>query len=105
MKRKILGDTKKPRISVFRSNKYTYAQAIDDQTKKTIAGISSLNLSKSKDYKRDKKGSEAKRVGFELAKALREKKIETAVFDRGQYPYKGRIKSVAEGLREGGIKI
>jgi len=101
----IVGTIKRPRISVFRSNRYTYAQAIDDEARKTIVGVSSLILSKLKDYKKEKKGSDAKKLGMELAKLLLGKKIESAVFDRGRYPYKGRIKLVAEGLREGGIKI
>lgn len=105
MRSKITGSSIRPRISISRSNRYTYAQAIDDEAKKTLAGVSSLNLAKVKDYKKDKKMTEAKKVGLELARLLSGKKIKTAVFDRNIYPYKGRIKSVAEGLREGGIKV
>ncbi len=93
----IVGTKERPRISVFRSNRYTYAQAIDDTMKKTVATIKSLG--------KGKKTVESKEVGVKLAKILKEKKIDTAVFDRGRYPYAGRVAKVAEGLREGGIKI
>ncbi len=95
----IKGTTDKPRISVFRSNKYIYAQAIDDTKKFTLAAYSSLKMAK------EKKTNQAKKVGIELAKILLEKGIQKGVFDRGIYPYKGRVKKLAEGLREGGLKI
>ncbi|MCX7955725.1 MAG: 50S ribosomal protein L18 [Patescibacteria group bacterium] len=96
---KIKGTFSKPRISVFRSNKYIYAQAINDKDKVTIVSSSSLKLPK------DKKTEQAKKVGLDLGKKLIEKKIKTAVFDRNIYVYKGRVKALAEGLRESGIKI
>lgn len=101
----IFGTKEKPRISVFRSNRYIYVQAVDDDNKSTIVSLSSLSLSKEKDYKRSKKIEEAKQIGIGLAKELKEKKIEKGVFDRGLYAYKGRVKALAEGLREGGLKI
>lgn len=96
---KIKGTMTKPRISVFRSNKYIYAQAIDDEKRITIVSSSSLKMPKSK------KTDQAKQVGIELAKKLLEKNIKKAVFDRNVYVYKGRVKAVAEGLREGGIEV
>lgn len=102
---RINGTVKKPRITVFRSNKYIYSQAIDDEKRITIASSSSDALRKSKDYKKMKKSEEAKQVGVSLAKQLLSKKIITAVFDRNIYVYKGRVKNLAEGLREGGLKI
>ncbi len=101
----IKGTEKKPRIVVFRSNRYIYAQAIDDVKRATVASFSSLLLKKAKDYKKDVKGKEAKAVGINLAKLLKEKKIEYGAYDRSFYNYKGRVKALAEGLREGGIKI
>lgn len=101
----IFGTKERPRISVFASNKYTYAQVIDDENKKTIIAFSSLIFSKSKDYKKDKKVNEAKKTGLELAKLISKKAIKKALFDRGRYSYAGRVKALAEGLREGGIKI
>lgn len=96
---KIRGNSLRPRISVFRSNRYIYAQAIDDEKNITIESSSSLKLSKAK------KTDQAKQVGIDLAKKLIKRNIKEAVFDRNIYVYKGRIKAVAEGLREGGIKV
>jgi len=101
----IHGTADKPRVSVFRSNRFIYAQAIDDINRKTIASFSSLILKKDKDYKKMKKSEEAKEIGKQLAKILIEKKIDKAVFDRNVYTYLGRVKSLCDGLRDGGIKI
>lgn len=101
----IFGTKERPRISVFASNLYTYAQAIDDEKRKTIVSYSSLSLSQTKEYKKRKKVEEAKEIGKELAKKLTESGIRQAVFDRGKYAYKGRVKALAEGLREEGIEL
>lgn len=101
----ITGTAEKPRISVFRSNRYIYAQAIDDGKKQTICAYSSQHLKKEKDYAKGKKTEEGKAIGKKLAELMKEKNISGAVFDRGQYAYNGRVKAVAEGLREEGIKI
>ena len=101
----ITGFKNRPRVSVFASNVYTYAQMIDDQARITLTAYSSLELAKSEKYKKVKKVMEAKQVGLELAGRAKKIGIKSAVFDRGRYSYKGRIKAVAEGLREGGIKI
>lgn len=99
----IRGSEARPRVSVFRSNKYIYAQAIDDEKKVTVASATSLFLKKT--GKKAKKSDESKQVGQELAKALLEKNIKMAIFDRGRYAYNGRVKMLAEGLREGGIIV
>lgn|SRR3989338_608769 len=101
----LLGKAACPRISVFASHRYTYAQAIDDEKDVTLAAYSSLQFSKFKEYKKDKKTLEAKKIGLGLAKIMKDKGIIKAIFDRGVYSYKGRVKALAEGLREGGIKI
>lgn len=101
----IFGTKEKPRISAYRSNLYIYAQVIDDETRTTICSASSLFLKKDKAYVKAKKSEEAKQVGLLLAKILKEKKIESGIFDRGAYAYNGRVKALAEGLREGGLKI
>lgn len=101
----ITGTKEKPRISVYRSNRYIYAQAIDDMSRSTIVSVTNLLLKKDKAYVKAKKTDEAKQVGLALAKMLKEKKIEKGVFDRGIYAYNGRIKALAEGLRNGGLKI
>ena len=101
----IHGTGDRPRISVFRSIRYIYAQAIDDQARKTILSFSNSDLKKEADYKKGKKRDDSKKIGIGLAKKLIEKKILTGVFDRGSYAYNGRVKAIAEGLREGGLKI
>jgi len=101
----IFGTASRPRIAIFRSSRYIYAQAINDQSRQTLASFSSLALSKKKGYQKSKKTQEAKQTGLVLAKILMEKGIKEAVFDRALYAYKGRVSALAEGLREGGIKI
>lgn len=95
----IKGTDKKPRVTVFRSNRYIYAQAIDDEKRVTLTAASSLKMEKAK------KTDQAKMVGMKLAESLKNKKIKAVVFDRNVYIYKGRVKSLADGLREGGIKV
>lgn len=102
---KIFGIGDKPRISVFASNRYTYVQVIDDAKKNTLAAFSSLDLKKNKSQVKRRKVEEAKLVGVELAKIANEKGIKKAVFDRGRYTYKGRVKALVEGMREGGLEI
>jgi large subunit ribosomal protein L18 len=101
----IHGTNDKPRISVFRSSRYIYAQAIDDVSRKTILSFSNADLKKDTGFKKGKKSEDSKKIGVGLAKKLIEKKILTGVFDRGSYAYNGRVKAIAEGLREGGLKI
>lgn len=91
---------KRPRLSVFRSNKYIFAQLIDDVKSETIVGLSEKAV-KSKGTKSEK----AKELGLLLAAKAKAKKITKIVFDRGSYAYHGRIKSIAEGLREGGMEF
>lgn len=106
---KINGVKTKPRISVFRSNRYMYGQAIDDENRTTIAAFSSMQIkpeaSGGKEKQKRNKGEEARIVGMELGKILKGKKIKEAIFDRNVYAYKGRVKKLCEGLREEGIQI
>lgn len=90
------------RLRVFRSNKYIYAQIIDEKKDLTVTTLScrSLKLTEKK-TKREK----AKILGGDLAKKLIALKIKELVFDRGRYKYLGRVRQLAEGVREGGIKI
>ncbi len=96
---KIKEGVKMPRVTVFRSNKYIAAQIIDDQTGKTIVGLSEIKL----DKKEGTKSEKAKMLGLKLAALAKAKKITKIAFDRGSYSYHGRVKMVAEGLREGGL--
>ena len=102
---KIEGSAERPRISINRSNKYIYAQAIDDAKRVTIVSFSSLQLVKKDKIEKINKSQQALMVGKELAKLLKEKKVTRAVFDRNQYIYMGRVKKIADGLREGGLII
>ncbi len=97
---RIIGKTDLPRVSIYRSSKHIYAQVIDDSKKATIMSETDLKVTE-KNTKRQK----ARNLGIALAKKMLDKKITSAVFDRGQYRYLGRVKEVAEGLREGGVKI
>lgn len=96
----IQGSAKKPRLSVFRSNKNIYAQLIDDEAARTLVAASS-RISEIK----AKKSVKAEEVGKTLAEKARKLGVETATFDRGRYKYHGRVKAVAEGARKAGLKI
>ncbi len=99
---KIIGTSDRPRLSVFRSNKYTYAQLIDDAKGHTLASTSSLELGKEK---KAGKVSQAKALGLALAEKAKKAGIKNAVFNRSFYAYHGRVQAIAEGAREGGLKI
>ena len=97
---KISGTGACPRLSVFRSLSNNYAQLIDDEK-----GVTLLSASDMKMKGKDNKTERAKKVGIEIAKLAKEKNIETCVFDRNGYKYHGRVKAIAEGAREGGLKF
>jgi ribosomal protein L18, bacterial type len=99
---KITGTSERPRLCVFRSEKHIYAQVVDDATGKTLAAASSNE----KDFEGVGSNKEAARkVGMKVAERAIAQGIETVVFDRGGYVYHGRVQSLAEGAREGGLKI
>ncbi len=100
---KLTGTKERPRLSVFRSSRFIYAQLIDDISKRTIVGISEKHLDK-EDLKL-KKTERAKKTGNLLAKKAIAKKITKVIFDRGGYAYQGRVKSLAQGAREGGLEF
>lgn len=100
---KVAGTSENPRLSVFRSNKQIYAQIIDDSKGTTLAAASSTD--KDIASKKVNKIEQAKLVGQLLAENAKQADIETVVFDRGGYIYHGRVKSLAEGAREGGLKF
>ena len=99
---KTKGTQTKPRLSVFRSNKYIYAQIVDDEKGKTIIGASEKELSVKEKINKTEK---SKLLGNLIAKKAIAKKINAVIFDRGSYRYHGRVKAVAEGAREGGLKF
>lgn len=103
IRKKVVGTSSKPRLSVFRSNTDIYAQLIDDNNGATIASASS----KQKDINAQKapKTEKSKMVGEAIAKKAVELGIKQVVFDRSGYIYHGRVKAVAEGAREGGLEF
>ena len=98
---KIKGTDIRPRLSVYRSNRFMYAQLIDDTARKTIVGVSEKQLKQAPQGKIAK----AKAVGVLLAKKAIDKKIKKVIFDRGSYPYRGRVSGIAAGAREGGLEF
>lgn len=98
---KIKGTADRPRLSVFRSNNFIYAQLIDDEAGKTILSISSRGIKSDKSNKTQL----AEKVGEMIAKKAVEKGVKKAVFDRGSYLYHGRVKALAESARKGGLEF
>lgn len=96
---KISGTEARPRLAVFRSNRFVYAQLINDDAGNTIAAVDSRKV------KADTSLEAAKAVGAEIAKKAKAAKVEAVVFDRGGFQFQGAIAAVAEGAREGGLKF
>lgn len=96
---KVTGTTERPRLSVFKSNKFIYAQLIDDSTGKTLAAVSTEGT------KAKTPLLAAQEAGKTLAEMATKKNVEKVVFDRGGYIYTGKIKAIADGAREGGLKF
>jgi len=105
VRKKIQGISDKPRLHVSRSNKYIYVQAVDDLNGTVLASASTLekDFCEKNDNKKNIKAS--KTLGKIVAERLKKKKIKEIVFDRGHYPYQGRIKALAESMRQSGIKF
>lgn len=103
IRKKISGSASHPRLAVYRSNLAIYAQVIDDRSGKTLVAASSLE----KDIKATKapKSELGRLVGKAIAAKAKAAGIEAVVFDRGGYLYHGRVKALAEGAREGGLKF
>ena len=103
IRKTVSGTEQRPRLAVFRSNKEIYAQLIDDVSGKTITAASSRD--KDVDVAKVNKTEAAKLVGKAIAEKAVKAGIESITFDRGGYLYHGRVKSLAEGAREGGLKF
>lgn len=102
IRKKLRGTAERPRLSIFRSNKEIYCQAIDDVNGVTLVAASSRD----KDIDRTgTKSDVAKRVGLALAKKAKSKGISNVLFDRSGYLYHGRVKALADGAREGGLQF
>lgn len=100
VRRKISGTAERPRLSVYRSNVHIYAQLIDDDEGRTLAAADSREVGDAEDRK-----DAAHKVGELIARKASDAGIETVVFDRGGNRYHGRIAALAEGAREGGLKL
>ena len=98
---KISGTKERPRVSIFRSNKAIYSQIIDDSSGQTLVSSSSTEI---KLFGKNNIES-CKKVGLKLAEKAKKKGIKSVLFDRSGYRYHGRIKSFADGAREGGLKF
>lgn len=94
---RISGTAEIPRLSVFRSNKFIYAQLVDDTTGKTLASASDMGA------KKGTRVENAKNTGIALAKLAENMSIKKVVFDRGGFIYTGRVRALADGAREGGL--
>ncbi len=103
IRKKIGGTQERPRVHVFKSNRYIYAQAVNDENGSVLASASSLEKEFREKNKNYKNIPTSQALGETLAKRLKKKKIERVVFDRGIYPYHGRIKALAEAMRKGGL--
>ncbi len=102
IRRKVRGTEQRPRLCVYRSNKYIYCQVVDDISGVTLAAASSQEESIKKDVN---KSEQAKEVGKLIAERIKSKDITNVVFDRGGYLYHGRVKALADGARENGLKL
>jgi large subunit ribosomal protein L18 len=101
VRRKVRGTVEIPRLSVFRSNRHIYAQVIEDASGRTLAAASTLKLGLSATGNREA----ARKVGERIAELCKEQNIGQVVFDRNGFLFHGRVKEVAEGAREAGLKF
>jgi large subunit ribosomal protein L18 len=98
---KVEGTKERPRLSVFRSNKFLYAQVIDDDKRSTLVSVSTQEEA----FKGKKNLEKASLVGEEIAKRAKAKKIKKVVFDKSGYKYHGQVKALADGARKGGLEF
>lgn len=101
-RRRVQGTAERPRLTVHRSSKQIYVQAVDDLAGRTLAASSTLDPELRKSLTGSKVEA-AKTVGGDIARRLKEVGVKAAVFDRGWYRYHGRVKALADGAREGGL--
>jgi len=103
VRKKIAGTNERPRLNVFRSLEHIYAQVIDDEAGHTIASASTVDKTLRADLADKSPQEQAKLVGLAIAERAKAGGVEAVVFDRGGYPYHGRVKALADGSREGGL--
>jgi len=105
VRKRVRGTPERPRLSVFRSEKHTYAQVIADDSGKTLLAVSTLTPELRAELKKTADVPAAKQVGLLAARRCREQGINRVVFDRNGFLYHGRVRAVAEGAREGGLEF
>lgn len=109
IRRKVTGTSERPRLTVSRSIRHIYVQAVDDTTGETLAAASTLNDELVSQILGSEEGSAgfaaSKAVGKAVAQRLKEKNVEAVVFDRNGYLYHGRVQAVADGARDGGLNL
>lgn len=105
VRKQVFGTAQRPRLSVFRSDKHVYCQLIDDLSGKTLLALSTLTAEVKKAVKSGGNIKAASLVGRQLAEKSIARKITQVVFDRGPFPYHGRLKALAESARKGGLKF
>ena len=105
VRKKVSGSAARPRLAVFRSAKHIYAQAIDDESGRTLAQASSLDKELRGDLPAGSNLEAAKQVGQVIARRLKDSGVEVVVFDRGGYVYHGRVRALADAARESGLKF
>ena len=105
VRKNLSGSTDRPRLNVYRSISAIYAQVIDDGAGHTLVSASTVDRDLREKVKGLKKSEQAKLVGMTVAERAKNKGIESVVFDRGGYRYIGRVKALADGAREGGLKF
>jgi large subunit ribosomal protein L18 len=105
IRKRLRGNSERPRLSVFRSDKHIYAQIIDDLSGKTLVSASSMSPDLAPLVAGKKKGEKAKIIGIELAKRALAAEITKVAFDRNGFIYHGRVAALAAGAREGGLQF
>lgn len=105
VRKNVLGTDIRPRVCVYRSLKHIYAQVISDEAGVTLAAASTLSKELKQKLQKTKGVAAAREVGLLLAKICKEKNITQVVFDRNGFLYHGRVKALAEAVREGGLKF
>lgn len=105
VRKRLRGTEERPRLSVFRSQRHTYAQVISDVAGRTLVAVSTLSRELRDSLGRTTDREAARQVGLAVAKQCKEHGISTVTFDRNGFLYHGRVKAVADGAREGGLQL
>lgn len=105
IRKQLAGTAARPRLAVFRSNKHIYAQLIDDVDGRTLAAASTAESSVRGDVKNGGNVDAAKAVGALIGARAKEKGVQSVVFDRGGFLYRGRVQALADSAREAGLKF